>query len=126
MDYWHETWGVGGRFEGVWDHSSNFGSRTTNHVEEFHSTLRRKFPARSPSIPQILEFLQAQLSLAKSRVQPIAERRVEPRYIRPAEAQMQREVYQELLRFHEQILTNLPTTRECKNYLDFLAYRLAH
>ncbi|WKY11777.1 hypothetical protein Q1695_003387 [Nippostrongylus brasiliensis] len=128
MNYWHSIWGIGGLFSGLWDHSNNYGTRTTNMVEGFHNKLRSFCPNRIPSLTELLRFLGGEISLAKSKVSPLRQGQLAPRSIRADERVRQAEVVPELRRFRE-FITNIgrpPTTRECKDHPDRLASRLAH
>ncbi|KAK6024170.1 hypothetical protein OSTOST_10025 [Ostertagia ostertagi] len=67
LHYWHDTWGVGGRFDSsLWDHSSTVGTRTTNHAEGFHTRICAAFPTGTPTLAQMLGFIRGQLTIAKS------------------------------------------------------------
>ncbi|XGW01849.1 hypothetical protein V3C99_011396 [Haemonchus contortus] len=128
LRYWHDTWGLGGRFDHtLWDHSSTVGSRTTNHAEGFHTRIRTAFPRGTPTLAQYLGFVTGQLTTAKSYISPVRDLAAAP-YIRPQELQRQAEIAAEMERFRvAHVIPNIaPTTRQCKDYLDFLAQRLAH
>lgn len=126
-DYWHNNWGVGGRFDGLWDHSENRGLRTTNVAEGFHTKIRAAFPKSTPTLHQMLDFIQNQLVIAKGMVGPAADG-ARPHYVRRDEEMRQLEVSQELSRFYDRHVIGgvVPSTRECKEFLDYLASRLAH
>ncbi|WKX99109.1 hypothetical protein Q1695_014188 [Nippostrongylus brasiliensis] len=127
MEYWNDNWGVGGRFFGLCDHSNNNGARTTNMVG-FHNKLRSFCPNSAPSMTQLLQFLACEISLAKALIKPLQEDEAAPRLIRSDERERQAGILNEMRRFQLFLRTigRLPTTRECKGYLETLAALFAH
>ncbi|WKY06109.1 hypothetical protein Q1695_006368 [Nippostrongylus brasiliensis] len=121
INYWHDTWGIAGRFGSFCNHAGNFGARTTNMVEGFHNKLRSFCRNWATSLAELLQFLICEITLAKSRVIPLRQGQLSPREIRADERRRQEEVLNELQRFHRLVDMRPSTTRECKNHLDRLA-----
>ncbi|KAK6033698.1 hypothetical protein OSTOST_00121 [Ostertagia ostertagi] len=127
LRYWHDTWGAFGRFgNNLWDHSSTSVPEPLTTRKGSTLKFEQRFPGtRSRTLVQ--RFARTQLTTAKSVVVSARDMGASP-YVRPQEQQRQREIATEMHRLREEHINRnvMPTTRQCKDYLDFMAQRLAH
>ncbi|RCN46052.1 hypothetical protein ANCCAN_07918 [Ancylostoma caninum] len=128
MAYMSRTWSPpNGQFTGLRNHSRNHGARTTNYVEGSHTRIHHAFGARTPTLREMIRHCKTEITMAKSLIPSYFDGSLNSRYVRPDEQDRQARVLQEMTNFREVIAESdgVPTSRQCKSYLDNIARFLA-
>ncbi|EYC38914.1 hypothetical protein Y032_0687g1534 [Ancylostoma ceylanicum] len=81
MAYMNRTWlPPNGHFRGLWNHSQNYGARTTNYVEGTHTRISHAFGARTPTLREMIRYCKTELTMAKSLIPSYFDGSLNPRY----------------------------------------------
>lgn len=93
MCYWHDARGIAASF--VCYHSNQLGTSTKNCIEGFHSQLRKAFPAGTPALAVLLQFLASHLAMAISQFPPTTSGEIPTSYVRSLETNRQNAIHDE-------------------------------